>query len=141
MSAITWSFFYLQTGLLTGRTYSAPDLETIEANTPLGCGAVTGAHDHKRFRVDLENGAIVEYQPPSPGFGYEWDGETRAWVRTAAALKGEAARGRIKYLEGRQARAVRELAINPANAIARETLTSIDSEIEGERQKMKEAAV
>ncbi|HZR03385.1 MAG TPA: hypothetical protein VFA81_09465 [Burkholderiales bacterium] len=48
-----WSFFDSSTGHFVGRTFSGLD-QHLQANTPAGCAAAEGLHDHLSQRVDVE---------------------------------------------------------------------------------------
>lgn len=131
-----WSFYNKATGIFTGRRYSAPDDSQLEANTLGNEAPLEGDHDPQRVRVDLASGEPIEYRPPAPSPDHIWFEPGRAWVLSPAALQARTARAKIEHLEGRQARAVRELALNPDNKTAREVLTTLEAEIELERVKM-----
>ena len=74
----TWSFADASSGLFTGRTFSGlPGM--IDGNTPAGCIAVEGMHDHLCRRVDLTTGEVVTYQPPPPA-----DTDMVTWVWNTA---------------------------------------------------------
>lgn len=99
----TWSFYDPLTGLLTGATFSGPP-HTLEANTPAGCAAIEGSHDHERLRVDLASGLLIDHQPPAPAADdlqtWRWDAEAWRWVSepTAAALARDARAERARRL-------------------------------------------
>ncbi|ACB34496.1 hypothetical protein Lcho_2230 [Leptothrix cholodnii SP-6] len=78
MSMGKWSFCDAG-GVFTGAMYSGPE-DLLEINTPAGCAAIPGDHDHLRVRVDLETGAVVPYRPPPPA---DDDWQTWAWDETA----------------------------------------------------------
>lgn len=74
MSNGAWSFAGPD-GILTGGTFSGPARD-LAANTPAGCIAVPGRHDHLCRRLDTATGHVVPYQPPAPPAD-EW--RTWAW--------------------------------------------------------------
>lgn len=79
-----WSFADAE-GRFTGRTYAGP-AEFLSINTPEGCVAVLGMHDHLSRRLDLETGEVVDYRPPKPEgslyVDHVWNDEARRWVET-----------------------------------------------------------
>lgn len=87
----TWTFAQASTGLLTGRAYTGP-AEGLALNTPAGCVAVPGRHDHLCRRLDTATGHVVPYQPPAPAGDeyttHAWDAAAERWVPspTAAAI-------------------------------------------------------
>lgn len=83
-----WSFYDLSTGIFTGTTFSGPK-NMLPLNTPEGCGACMGTHDHLSRRFDLETGEVVDWQPPKPDDNeletFSWDNRTRRWVAAPTA--------------------------------------------------------
>lgn len=59
------SIFRLDTGIFTGDRIGG-EPEFVLRNTPNGCGAWPGEHDHRRVRVDLATQSLLAYQPPAP---------------------------------------------------------------------------
>lgn len=108
----TYSFYDNATGLFRAFTIHCADYD-LKLNTPEGCTAVEGKHDHLCRRVDLSSRAVVFYQPPQPDADHDWNAATERWEKRADALAREARRAaslsRIQELEGRQHRRVREL--------------------------------
>lgn len=86
MTAVTVSFYRLDTGLFTGRTYSGDERHL---RVPAGDGVVPGEHDHLSRRVDLTTGQVVDYQPPAPPDTehetFAWDASIKRWVGTPTA--------------------------------------------------------
>lgn len=113
-----WSFYDPATGALTGRTYAGPE-SLLALNTPPGHHALKGHHDHLSKRVDLQSGAVVDWQPPQPSPDHQWDQQSRRWQLSASAQERQAARAealeRIAALEAAQHRAVRELLLELAS--------------------------
>ena len=76
-----YSFYRLADGELIGQQYFG---DHLEVNTPAGCGAIAGQHDHMCRRIDLATGDVVDYQPPHPGDDslrtWLWDASTKRWV-------------------------------------------------------------
>ena len=105
----------------------------IEINTPDGCGAIEGKYHAGSQRVDLETGEVVEYQPPQPDADHEWNNDARGWVLRPDVVAERARRAavlaQIIALESKQARPLREFAVNPNNAHARELIAQIESQI------------
>lgn len=109
----TWSFYSLETGLFTGRVSSASKLGKV----PDGCGAMVGRYDRLSQRVDLDTGEVVEHRDEALNAARQREARARA------------ARRRIARLEAQQARPLRELAIDPNNAAAKQRLAEIDAQI------------
>lgn len=124
-----WSFYDLETGLFSGRTFSGP--QGCKENTPIGHGAHEGQVDHLSQRKDLNTGALVDYQPPQPSPDHEWSADQKRWQLSTAAqqrlIARELALARIAVLEASQHRAIRESALAYDGAKAR--LQAIDDEI------------
>lgn len=99
----TWSFADERTGVLTGAVFSGDD-GLLSLNTPPGCVAIPGQHDHTRVRVDLATGELVPYHPPAPAADewqtWSWDAEAWRWVSvpTDAALARDARAERASRL-------------------------------------------
>jgi hypothetical protein len=139
-----WSFYDVASGALVGRTFHGP-LAYLAQNTPPGCAAVEGVHDHLSQRVDLASGAVVDWQPPAPA---DTEFFTHAWVaRRWVALPTPAERRRvdrqrlaerIAAVEAGQARALREAVLQTdPGAVAR--LQAIEQQIAALRAEMAEA--
>lgn len=92
MSTIN-SVYRLDDGLFTGQVITAPAGD-LEANTPPGCGLIEGAHDPKRWRVDLTSGELQQLPPERPAdtafVQWRWD-ETLGRYLPAMTLEGERA--------------------------------------------------
>lgn len=110
----SWSFYRLDTGLFTGRTFTGPGY-ALAANRRPGEGVLEGIHDHRRKRVDLSSMTVVEYQAPP---------------EVDPILVQE----RIEALERRQLRTMREILLKLAPDEA-ERLKVIDDEIAALRQE------
>jgi hypothetical protein len=88
----TWfSFYELSSGALLGHLWAGCEAD-LASNTPPGCAAVPGRHDHLANRVRLitdDHGAQVpirvDWQPPAPQ-----DDELRTWAWDAAAKRWQA---------------------------------------------------
>jgi hypothetical protein len=132
MRPTAWSFYDPNTGRLTGRTFTGLE-DHLAVNTPAGYVAVKGVHDALSKRIDLETGAVIDYQPPQPDADHEWDVGTRRWRRRADVVEREWRRERagaqIADLERRQLRPMRELQLNPDNVEARTRLEQIEAQI------------
>jgi len=136
----TWHFYDLQTGIFSGRLFSARSETDLQFNTPEGFGAREGVIDWESQRVDLATGELVDYQPPAPDSDHEWVPDARRWVlklevadrraRRAAALS------QIEALETKQLRSLRELVIDPNNTDAASRLAQIESEIAELRRQL-----
>lgn len=94
-------FYRLTDGTFTGDCYAGVELE---ANTPDGCGAVSGVTDWRTQRVDLVTGELVAYVPPQPPADamrtWVWSGQARQWLPrpTRAALAADVRRERDQRL-------------------------------------------
>lgn len=128
-----WSFYRADTGEFTGDRYSAPDDSMLDVNTPAGCIAVEGHHDHLSKRV--VDGRVVDYQPPKPSVDHEWNGSR--WVLNASAVARNSTRARalarIADLERRAIRPSQELQLNPDDAEARARLADLRAQIAAQR--------
>ncbi len=116
----TWSFYDLATGLFIGRTRRGDRVGTV----PTGCGYIAGFYDRLSQRVDLDTGQVITYE--------------RTQAEIAAARRDRERRvavHRIAALEMAQQRPMRELALDPANADARQRLAAIDAAIAAARQR------
>ncbi len=105
------SFYDPKTGALTGSQFGSNDEAAIAANAKRG-PCVDGQHDHRTHRVDLKTLRVVPKDTAH---------EPTEIERHHAAID------RIRSLEGRQARVVRELLLGDAGA--KEGLQAIDDEI------------
>lgn len=85
MSQQTATFADASTGLFTDRVITGSPA-VIAANTPPGCVAVPGRHDHLCRRLDRASGQVVPYQPPAPADDemrtWSWDATQERWVPT-----------------------------------------------------------
>ena len=126
------SFYDAGTGLFTGKRYSGPS-KYLKQNTPKGTRPINGGHDHLSFRVDLDSGTVVDYQPPRPDNDHEWSEPHRRWrlkPEIANRLRvREAALQKISDLERRQLRPARELAVDPSNEEAAHRMREIEGKI------------
>lgn len=113
------SFYDPSTGLFVGRRFSGP-AQKLEANTPEGLVAIEGHHDPASKRVDLASGEVVDYAPAV---------DATAVAASEAAERRANALARIRALEERQHRAVREMSLDPTNTDARARLESIEGQI------------
>jgi hypothetical protein len=133
MSRQSWSMYALDTGLFTGRRVSGCTPDDLVRNTPPGCAAIEGKFDAGSQRVDLQTGEVVDYRPDPPDADHEWNDAARRWTlrpEIAAARRARVnAIAQIESLEARQARPMRELALNPDNARAADVLAEIESQI------------
>lgn len=128
-----WHFYSLATGLFSPRAFFGP-ARALEANTPDGYAAHSGQVDCNSQRMDLDTFTVVDYQPPQPSPNHVW--RARRWVLSDEASelisRVGIARARIRDLEARQARAVREATLGHDGASDR--LKAIDDEIAQLRQ-------
>jgi hypothetical protein len=135
----TLTVFDLETGDFS-RSLSIPKSADPLAQIRAGEGFKLGRFDKRSQRVDLTTGDVVDYQPPSPGAGYEWNVTSKRWVKRADVIAREArqaqAAQRIDELELSQRRPVRELLIDPNNAAARTRLVEIEAEIATQRERL-----
>jgi hypothetical protein len=109
-----------ETGRIRGHYYGSP--KHLEKNTPEGCAAVPGRYDPSRQRIDPETREPVDDVQPEDA------------RRRTRELKL-----RIDDLERRQARPLRELALDPGNATARARLEGLEAEIERLRRDLSNA--
>lgn len=128
---VIW-FYHKDTGLFHGRNLMTSDPKLIAPNTPPHHIAIEGDHfDPISQRVDVATGTVVDRLPPRPSEDHEWNSSIRRWqVKAELVAREEACRAaleRIRYLELKALRALREHALGQATAIDR--LKSIDDEI------------
>lgn len=132
-----WRFYDPETGLFADRTFIGRE-SAAERNTPAGLVAVEGRYDHLSQRVDLETGAVVDWQPPAPSEDHEWHADSRRWRKRADVVEREAnakaTQSRIAELERMQLRALREAVLGDEMAKAR--LQAIDDEITALRPEL-----
>lgn len=145
-----WSFYSPESLELVGRTFAGP-VEALEANTPPGCAAVEGEHDHLCHRIEMvtddfgdQRPVVVDWQPPAPTADdwttWSWSEDARRWlpVPTLAARKRDRVilvQAAIEQHETRQARPVRallaaQLSGTPPAADDVAALTSINAAID-----------
>ncbi len=131
-----------ETGLFVGVEVWASEPINLAANTPPGCALIKGQHDHLSKRVDLATGEVVDWQPPKPADTdletYAWDATSDPkrprWRATPTALARKQRRQgaiaqQMDALEAKQARPLRELALDPTNAAARTRLADIETQL------------
>jgi hypothetical protein len=128
---VVW-FYHKHTGLFHGRNLMTDDPALIGPNTPPEHVAIEGHHfDPVSQRVDVASGEIVDRQPPQPSADHQWDTTIRRWqLKPEVVAKEDERRNaleRIRYLELKALRSLREHALGQAAAIDR--LKSIDGEI------------
>lgn len=119
----TWSFADARTGEFTGRRFTGMEAH-LPANTRKGEIAVSGEHDPLRSRYDLATRLIV---PSAAARAKELDAD----LRRASAQRA------LTALEERSLRALRELAINPDDAAARERLIELEKQAAPLRAKVR----
>jgi len=131
-----WHFFEKESGLFHEKVVvltvpKATEQATARANAPDGHVPIAGVYDSLSQRVDIETGAVVDYQPPAPSADHEWNATSKRWQLTAAvqakARARQTALAQIAVLEASGVRAARELALNQAGALDR--LQAIDAAI------------
>lgn len=131
-----WTFYDPSTGRLLGSGGTFKDEAMMRANLPEGMAAIEGRHDHECQCVDLETMTVVDFVPEQPSEEHEWDGESKRWALSRAALDSRATRDAIQKLEMSQHRPLRELSIDPNNAKARQRLADLDARIAALREKL-----
>lgn len=132
---ITWHMYDKATGLFTGRTFSAADAEMLDLNVGKDEGAMAGVLDWRSQRV--QEGALVDYQPPRPDLHHHWDPKLRRWVIDQILLQNRQREAEIltllKGLDERMQRPVAELQANPKDTEAIE----IHSKLLAEKAKLR----
>jgi hypothetical protein len=128
---VIW-FYHKATGLFHGRNLMTDDPKMIAPNTPPDYVAIEGANfDLLSQRVDVATGMVVDRVPPQPSADHEWNTAVRRWQLKPEVIAREDARQsaieRIRFLELKALRALREHALGQAAAIER--LRAIDDEI------------
>jgi hypothetical protein len=136
---MNWHFYDKATGLFTGQRFLGA-ADALEMNIPAGLAAMPGEIDHLSQRVDLDTGAVIDFQPPQPSAEFEWDQAHRRWILTAKAKEAieadYAARGAIEAAEQMSLRSIRELILDPNNEQARVKLQAVDDAIAASRPKI-----
>lgn len=115
------SFYHLESGELTGRTYSGPERHLV---IPVGQGVVLGLYGHERYRVSHSDDGfgnttptVTRRLPPRPGgtsdLTWEWSIQEDCWksVPTLAGAKAS------KWAEAKEARAAAEVAPITVNGL------------------------
>lgn len=115
----TYHLYDLSTGLFDGRRFSTSDAAAVAANSH-GMGTIEGVTDPESQRVDIETGALVDYQPPRPDEHHEWiernehGQRIRRWVLKSAIAERRnrvaAIHAQLAALDARLVRALGELA-------------------------------
>lgn len=131
------TFFDAATGALHHKSVLVSDDDAVELNTPPGHVAIEhpqGAMlDALSQRVDIETGAVVDYQPQQPSGDHEWSAATKRWQLThdaqAQADQVAAARARHATLIISQHDDVRRALLGDAAALER--LRAIETEVSG----------
>lgn len=131
-----FSIYDLATGILTGEVIHAT-AALAAANTPAGMGLVEGEHDHLAVMLDVSSGALTARTVSPEGdlhHQWAWDATAQRWQRVPSAARqaqlAQQERERtVQQLEASQARALRALAIDPNDQVARERLQQIEAAI------------
>jgi hypothetical protein len=128
---VIW-FYHKDTGLFHGRNLMTDNRDLIAPNTPRDHIAIEGDNfDLLSQRVDVATGLVVDRLPPQPSPDHEWNTAIRRWQLKPEVVAIEDARRnaleRIRFLELKALRALREHALGQAAAIDR--LKTIDDEI------------
>jgi hypothetical protein len=128
---VVW-FYHKDTGLFHGRNLMTDNPDLIASNTPLNHIAIEGGDfDLLSQRVDVATGLVVDRLPPQPSTDHEWNTAIRRWQLKPEVVAIEDARRnaleRIRFLELKALRSLREHALGQAAAIDR--LKTIDDEI------------
>jgi hypothetical protein len=128
---VIW-FYHKDTGLFHGRNLMTDNPELIAPNTPPNHIAIEGGDfDLLSQRVDVATGLVVDRLPPQPSTDHEWNTAVRRWQLKPEVIALEDARRnaleRIRFLEMKALRSLREHALGQATAIDR--LKTIDDEI------------
>jgi hypothetical protein len=128
----TVSIYRLSDGALTGAQIAmSPWNDAVaRAHLPAGHAFIDGAHDHRKKRVHVASGQIVDYaQPKDP----DHDRRRAAFAQSDAKRKAQL---EIDTLERSSQRAARELAIDPTNASARARLVDVEAQIAERRKQL-----
>lgn len=115
----TFSLYEPSTGLFTGETRSGSRPDFVLKMIPAGLAAIEGHFDHRRQRVDLASGEVID--DPALAEVNRERSERRA--HRAFALD------QIAELERKQLRPIRELQIDPTNEQARARVAEIEAQI------------
>jgi hypothetical protein len=141
----TWSVFDPKDGQFTGHIISGP-ASALTENLPPTMQAIEGRFDRLSQRVDIESGAVVEYQPPQPDVDHEWNAQTKRWEKRPDVVQREIRRtvalAKIAELELNQQRPMREDRLRPTERdqkdgkLPRERLQEIEDEIAALRAQL-----
>jgi hypothetical protein len=128
---VIW-FYHKDTGLFHGRHLMTDDPNLVAPNTPSDHIAIEGDHfDALSQRIDVATGMVIDRLPPQPSPEHEWNTGARRWQLKPDVLAIQNARQnaleRIRILELKALRALREHALGQAAAIER--LKTIEDEI------------
>lgn len=118
-------------GIFTGRVVGGPRKQLLLVNETDEIGLAEGVTDPMSQRVDIQSGALIDYQPPAPDTDHYWNVEVRRWnLKPEIAERNQrrtTAQARIDALERKQPRALREIVLGRLGAAER--LQDIDNEI------------
>ena len=133
------SFYHRVTGLFHARHLMSSDAKSIALNTPRDHIAMDGDHfDRLSQRVDIKTGKVIDQLPAQPSADHEWNATDRRWrLKPEVVAQQEAHRdaiARIRQLELKGLRSLRELALGEAKAVDR--LKALDTEIAKLRQSL-----
>jgi hypothetical protein len=132
-------FYNKTTGILhpdsvhTNIENSERALKFARANAPLDHLEIAGEYDDLCQRVNVETGAVVDYQPAAPSPDHQWDERTKRWGLSALAqskaVASVSANARVATLADEERHLVRRLVLNPSDTAAHARLDAIDVEI------------
>jgi hypothetical protein len=131
-------FYHKETGILHASCLVAnvpPGMVELcaQKNCPPDHEIIAGEFDALSQRINPATKQAEGWQPPQPSPEHEWNEDTKRWRLNEAAVAKHEARAKaleqIAALEASQARPMRELALDSANAPARERLSEIEAQI------------
>ena len=117
-----WSFYDKTNGMIAPWRFSGPP-SSLPQNTAKGYEPISGTYDHMSQRFDLKSKKVVDYVPDKPAatefIDYRWNPLSKRWesfVTPAGerAQENELLAVRMKQVEARQQRALRDVAIAAA---------------------------
>jgi hypothetical protein len=135
MNVKRFHYYRANDGIFTGDSVSSSDPDFTPPSRE-GLRVYEGAADWTCERIDIRSGEKVAHIPPSPDSNHEWNVEQKRWVLTARARERATALQQLSELESKAHRAMRELALRPADETARTRIESIEKQMDALRLKL-----
>lgn len=131
------TFFHKETGILNGKHLLVSDDCAVALNIPADHEAIDHPPehmlDHLSQRVEVETGAVIDYEPPRPSEEHEWNAQVKRWQLRAEVVRERAVRTdnrlRVTQLRTDQHRFALRVLTDPEDDDARHALKRIRDEI------------